>query len=189
MLPTSEVIAEVARLIRELRLPAPVVDPVMQATSGDSLIDAAAVQVLVSDLFPLARLVTPNIPESERLTGMSIKTIDDMIAAADRIRSLAARAVLVKGGHLFGAGEKEAVDVLDDEGRVTVFREELIGGGEVHGSGCMLSAAIAAGLANGFDLESSIRAAKRFVTDLIRNSARLGHGARPLFVPGPSKQK
>src|SRR5678815_5677375 len=101
MLPTREVIVEVARLFRETALPAPVVDPVMRATSGDDLIDDDAVSCLVSDLFPLARLVTPNIPEAERLTGMAINDEQAMRAAARQIRELGAEAVLVKGGHLF----------------------------------------------------------------------------------------
>lgn len=192
MLPTREIIAEVARLFRA-DLPAPVVDPVMRATSGDDLIDDDAVSCLVSELFPLARLVTPNIPEAERLTGLSIGDEETMRAAAKQIRQMGARAVLVKGGHLAGqkvggrghetgAGSTlEAIDVLDDEGKITVLRDELIPGGEVHGSGCTLSAAIAAGLGNGLSLEASVRSAKRFVTEAIRRSPKLGHGARPLW--------
>lgn len=190
MLPTREIIAEVARLFRK-DLPAPVVDPVMRATSGDDLIDDDAVSCLVSDLFPLARLVTPNIPEAERLTGMLIRDEQAMQLAASQIRRMGARAVLVKGGHLAaqaagGGGQEagsplEAIDVLDDEGRITILREELITVGAVHGSGCTLSAAIAAGLGNGLTLEDSVRSAKRFVTEAIRRSPKLGHGARPLW--------
>lgn len=200
MLPTREVIAEVARLFRETNLPAPVVDPVMRATSGDDLIEDDAVSCLVSDLFPLARVVTPNIPEAERLTKMSITNEDEMRQAAKMIRAMGARAVLVKGGHLWkkqkavGRREKaeevadasafsgQAIDVLDNEGRVTVFRDELIAGGEVHGSGCTLSAAIAACLGKGMSLEESVDAAKRFVTEAIRQSPAIGRGARPLYI-------
>jgi hydroxymethylpyrimidine kinase/phosphomethylpyrimidine kinase len=191
MLPTREVIGEVARLFRETNLPAPVVDPVMRATSGDDLIDDDAVSRLVSDLFPLAILVTPNIPEAERLTGLTIRDEAAMREAARRIRELGASAVLVKGGHLLSsrqsagqAGERdvlEAIDVLDDNGKITVLRSELISGGEIHGSGCMLSAAIAAGLAHGKTLVDSVEAAKHFVTAAIKNAPAIGHGARPLF--------
>jgi len=191
MLPTREIIAEVTRLFRT-DLPAPVVDPVMRATSGDDLIDDDAVSCLVSELFPLARLVTPNIPEAERLTGLLIRDEQTMQLAASQIRQMGARAVLVKGGHLKGqvavasrqeAGARfEAIDVLDDEGRITILRDEMIAGGEVHGSGCTLSAAIAAGLGNGLTLEDSVRSAKRFVTEAIRRSPKLGRGARPLWV-------
>ena len=100
MLPTREVIAEVARLFRETPLPAPVVDPVMRATSGDDLINDDAVSCLVADLFPLALVVTPNIPEAERLTGLTITDESGMRQAARIIREMGARAVLVKGGHL-----------------------------------------------------------------------------------------
>lgn len=189
MLPTREIIAEVARLFRETKLPAPVVDPVMRATSGDDLIDDDAVSCLVSDLFPLAKLVTPNIPEAERLTGMTINDEQTMRAAAQRIRELGARAVLVKGGHLFSrrkhdsanSERREAIDVLDNDGEVTVLRGELISGGEVHGSGCTLSAAIAASLAHGKTLVEAVRAAKEFVTAAIKGAPAVGHGARPLF--------
>jgi hydroxymethylpyrimidine kinase/phosphomethylpyrimidine kinase len=208
MLPTREVIAEVARLFRETPLPAPVVDPVMRATSGDDLINDDAVSCLVADLFPWALVVTPNIPEAERLTGLTITDESGMRQAARIIREMGARAVLVKGGHLArqkaegrrqkaegrrqetaiindtheaSAVSEQAIDVLDNEGRVTVFRDELIAGGEVHGSGCTLSAAIAACLGKGQNLEEAIQAAKSFVSEAIRRSPQLGHGARPLY--------
>lgn len=183
MLPTREIIAEVARLFR-VDLPAPVVDPVMRATSGDDLIDDDAVACLLSELFPLARLVTPNIPEAERLTGLKIRDEPAMKLAASQIRQMGARAVLVKGGHLAGQTSEsalQAIDVLDDEGTITVFRDELIPGGERHGSGCTLSAAIAAGLGNGHSLNDAIQAAKRYVTEAIRRSPKLGHGSPPLW--------
>lgn len=210
MLPTREIIAEVARLFRETPLPAPVIDPVMRATSGDDLINDDAVSSLVADLFPLALVVTPNIPEAERLTGLTITDESGMRQAARIIREMGARAVLVKGGHLLEAraswplsqqtqseGKRasrrdeeagrmpalpgEAIDVLDNDGLVTVFHAELITRGEVHGSGCTLSAAIAACIGKGQNLEESIQAAKSFVTEAIRRSPRLGHGARPLY--------
>lgn len=180
MLPTSEVIAEVASLFRNESLPAPVVDPVMQATSGDSLIDDAAVETLVRELFPLARLITPNIPEAERLTQLVIRDENEMITAAKSIQAQNAKAVLVKGGHL-KRGSTEAIDVLVQGGEVTVFREAMLSVGQVHGSGCTLSAAIAAGLATGLDLQDAIRKAKAYVTSLIRSAPDLGHGATPLF--------
>jgi hydroxymethylpyrimidine kinase/phosphomethylpyrimidine kinase len=230
MLPTREVIAEVARLFRETPLPAPVVDPVMRATSGDDLINDDAVSCLVADLFPLALVVTPNIPEAERLTGLTITDESGMRQAARIIRQMGARAVLVKGGHLArrqeaggrrqeadsrrqdgadgrrqeadsrrqtaggrrqetatddsraaSAVSEQAIDILDNGGRVTVFRDELIAGGEVHGSGCTLSAAIAACLGKGQGLEEAIQAAKSFVTEAIRRSPKIGRGARPLY--------
>jgi hydroxymethylpyrimidine kinase/phosphomethylpyrimidine kinase len=116
---------------------------------------------------PLARLITPNIPEAEALTGLPIKNESDMRAAAAKLRETGARAVLVKGGHL-PTLRAEAIDVLDDDGTVTVLRGEWIDGPPVRGTGCMLSAAIAAGLAVEMNLPESVSAAKRFVADVIR---------------------
>ena len=177
MLPTREIVVEVARLFRETNLPAPVVDTPIRSTSGYQLIDDDAVEALINELMPLARLITPNIPEAERLTGVRITDEDGMRRAAKAIREMGARAVLIKGGHLReqGAGsrrqEAAAIDILDDEGRVTVFRGEWIEAGEVRGTGCMLSAAIAACLGKGLSLEDSVREAKGFVADAI--AARL----------------
>ena len=182
MLPTAEIVAEVARLFAEENLPAPVVDPVVVATSGDVLIDEEAFEILKTKLFPLARLVTPNIPEAEKLAGLSIKSEPDMRHAAEAIQSIGARAVLVKGGHRSVGGQ--ALDILlDENGIFTEFQTDYIEIGDVHGSGCTLSAAIAASLAKGLSLEDSIAAAKKYVTDAIRalkTAPRIGHGAKPL---------
>src|SRR5687768_11014035 len=110
MLPTAEIVAEVARLFSEEPLQAPVVDPVMVSTSGHDLIGDEAFQILKTRLLPIARIVTPNIPEAERLAGIAIETETDMRRAAEAIRSMGARAVLVKGGHR--AIGNQAVDIL-----------------------------------------------------------------------------
>jgi hydroxymethylpyrimidine kinase/phosphomethylpyrimidine kinase len=182
MLPTAEIVAEVARLFREERLPPPVVDPVMVSTSGHDLIGDEAFQVLKTELLPVAGIVTPNIPEAERLAGFSIDNENDMRRAAEIIRGFGARAVLVKGGHR--AIEHQAVDLLlDGDGNFVEFREEYIDVGEIHGSGCTLSAAIAACLAKGMTLEDAVRAAKNYITERIRalrSAPRIGHGARPI---------
>ncbi|MCA1618516.1 MAG: bifunctional hydroxymethylpyrimidine kinase/phosphomethylpyrimidine kinase [Acidobacteria bacterium] len=177
MLPTREVIAEVARLFRETPLPAPVVDPVVRSTSGFDLIDDAALDALKAELLPLARVVTPNIPEAERITGLPIRDRHGMLEAARAIRALGARAVLVKGGHLV---EDEAADVLDDGGRVTTFTAPRVETTSTHGTGCTLAAGIAACLARGMSLNESVEAAKRFVTEAIRRAPRLGHGHGPI---------
>jgi hydroxymethylpyrimidine kinase/phosphomethylpyrimidine kinase len=169
MLPTAEIVAEVARLFREEDLPAPVVDPVMVSTSGHDLIDDEARRLLMRELLPVARLVTPNIPEAERLAGSSIHSEADMRRAAEAIGSLGARAVLVKGGHRLTA-QADAVDILLDEaGNFTEFREEYIDVGEIHGSGCTLSAAIASSLAKNLSLADAVGAAKKYLTDQIRS--------------------
>jgi hydroxymethylpyrimidine kinase/phosphomethylpyrimidine kinase len=177
MLPTREIIEEVARLFRETALPAPVVDPVVRSTSGYDLIDDAALDALKRELLPLARVVTPNIPEAERITGMTILDGEAMAEAARMIRSMGARAVLVKGGHL--AGER-ALDVLDEEGEVTYFDAERVETTSTHGTGCTLAAGIAACLARGYTVEVSIALAKRYVTEAIRRAPRLGHGHGPI---------
>src|ERR1044071_1656488 len=169
MLPTAEIVAEVARLFAEEDLPAPVVDPVVVATSGDVLIDDEAFEILKTRLFPLARVVTPNIPEAEKLAGFPIATEDDMRRAAQAIQLMGPRAVLVKGGHRSFGGQ--ALDILLDENEIfTEFQTDYIEIGEVHGSGCTLSAAIAAGLAKALTLEAAVAAAKKYVTDAIRSA-------------------
>lgn len=179
MLPTAEIVAEVARLFAEENLPAPVVDPVVVATSGDVLIDDEAFQILKTKLFPLARIVTPNIPEAEKLAGFSIRSETDMRRAAEAIQSMGARAVLVKGGHR-EVTTGEAIDILLSEDGFAEFRSEYIDIGEVHGSGCTLSAAIAACLGKGMTLVEAVGAAKNYVTNAIRSAPRIGHGSRPL---------
>ena len=181
MLPTAEIVAEVARLFSEEALPAPVVDPVMVSTSGHDLIGDEAFQVLKTRLLPVARVVTPNIPEAERLAGFSIQSESDMRRAAEAIKSMGVRAVLVKGGHR--AIENQATDLLLDENGFVEFREAYLEVGEIHGSGCTLSAAIAAYLGQGMTLDGAIRSAKSYITQQIRalqSAPRSGHGARPL---------
>lgn len=174
MLPTSEIVLEVARLIAEADLPAPVLDPVMRSSSGYSLIEEDAVGVLIRELLPLARVITPNIPEAEKLSGITITTVDEMHEAAAKIRALGALAALVKGGHLAHDSGKttQAIDLLDDQDQVSVLREEWVAGGSMRGTGCILSSAIAAGLAHEKSLAESVRDAKNFVADAIRQARR-----------------
>ena len=167
MLPTAEVVREVAQLISEGELPPPVVDPVLISSSGKLLMEEDAIAVLTNEVFPVCRLVTPNIPEAERLTGMEITCETHMREAAERIRALGAPAVLIKGGHLSG---ELSIDLLNQAGDVTIFRSERIQGAQLHGSGCVLSAAIAAGLCKGMALADAVGDAKSFVTQLLRQS-------------------
>jgi len=187
MLPTAELVSEVVRLIQEGTLPAPVVDPVFESSSGHRLIEDAAAELIMRELLPLARLVTPNIPEAEKLAGLNVDDDENMRQASARIRELGPRAVLIKGGHLgtqasrliqspaeaaggTPAYQHEAIDILDDDGQVTVFRGDWIDAQPVRGTGCMLSAAIVAGLAKGLQLREAIDAAKQFVATEIQNS-------------------
>jgi hydroxymethylpyrimidine kinase/phosphomethylpyrimidine kinase len=187
MLPTADMISELAWLLGELNLPAPVVDPVMESSTGGRLMDDDAFEIFVDEMLPTARLVTPNIPEAEKLAGMNIGDEEQMRQAAARIRELGARAVLIKGGHRYrtASGSERvnastqtasdnvslaAVDLLDDDGEVKVFRGEWIDAANVRGTGCKLSSAIAAGIANGDELTAAVAAAKEFVFQKIRNS-------------------
>jgi hydroxymethylpyrimidine kinase/phosphomethylpyrimidine kinase len=191
MLPTRELVLEVARLLRETRMPAPIVDPLLRSSSGAELMEPAARDAWLAELMPLARLITPNIPEAEMLSGMPITNESHMHEAAAKLRDAGARAVLVKGGHLpvgrtacppsigtetprqVPARSAEAIDLLDDDGTVTILRGEWIDGPPVRGTGCMLSAAVAAGLAHGLNLPESVKAAKQFVAGEIRSAAKL----------------
>ena len=181
MLPTSEIVLAVVRVVREQNLPAPVVDPVLQSSSGDELMAEAAIEIMLSELTSLSRVITPNIPEAETLTGLKITDEDEMCEAAGKLREMGARAVLVKGGHLIERSydlvpdtKRQAIDVLDDRGQITVFRGEWIDSPPVRGTGCMLSSAIAACLAQRMPLGESVRAAKQFVADAIRYAPKLG---------------
>jgi hydroxymethylpyrimidine/phosphomethylpyrimidine kinase len=205
MLPTQGIVLEVGRLIRERNLPSPVIDPVLRSTSGYELMEADAIDALIAELMPLARLITPNIPEAEKLTGLVIEDEGGMRAAASRLREMGARAVLIKGGHLkqrseirdqrseirdqrseirdrqaergtsptVREGSGRAIDLLDDNGTVAVLCGDWIDSPPVRGTGCMLSAAIAACLAQALELQESVRLAKQFVADAIRDASRL----------------
>jgi hydroxymethylpyrimidine kinase/phosphomethylpyrimidine kinase len=141
------------------------------------LIDDEALAALRTQLLPVARLVTPNLPEAERLTGTRrIVDEDGMRRAAHLMREMGARAVLIKGGHLAG----EALDLLDDAGRIHIFREKRIETTATHGTGCTLAAAITACLAREMTLEEAVGTAKRFVTDAIRHAPHIGSGHSPV---------
>ncbi|MFI5177243.1 MAG: bifunctional hydroxymethylpyrimidine kinase/phosphomethylpyrimidine kinase [Vicinamibacterales bacterium] len=176
MLATAPIADAVATAIVQHRLPNVVLDTVMIAKGGARLIDDDAVAIVVERLLPLARLVTPNAPEAERLTGCRIATVEDMRHAARQLIRAGARAALVKGGHLDGP----AIDVLDDGRDVVEFRAERIPSRHTHGTGCTLSAAIAARLALGDDLRTAIDRAKAYVTDAIANAPGLGQGHGPV---------
>jgi hydroxymethylpyrimidine kinase/phosphomethylpyrimidine kinase len=184
MLPSAEVIGEVADLIRSRGLRNVVVDPVVRSTSGFDLIDDEALRSLVEVLFPLAVLITPNLPETERITGLSVGSVDDVRKAADVLRKMGARDVLIKGGHAFHDGEvsgrRSADDFLFIGGAEVVISGDYIDTTATHGTGCTLSAAIAAGLAEGLELETAVRAAKKYVTEAIRTAPMLGNGHSPV---------
>lgn len=184
MLATRELVDVVATAIRERDLPNVVVDPVMVATSGDRLLEESAVRTMVERLLPLATIVTPNVPEAELLTGRVIVDADDMAAAGSELREGGAAAVLVKGGHLEG---EDAVDVLVTGTIPVTFTHPRIATRQTHGTGCTLSAAIAAGLARGEELTDAVSHALDFVHRAISSAPGLGAGHGPLnhFVAAP----
>ena len=181
MLATAELVRTVAAALREHGIAAYVLDPVMVATSGDRLLDQDAEATIVRELVPLAALVTPNLHEARILTGIDVATEADMRAAASALVDMGAGAALVKGGHL---GE-EAVDVLFDGVREHTWRRRRIATRHTHGTGCTLSAAVAAGLALGRSLPEAVAAAIDFVARAIETAPGLGAGHGPLdhFIP------
>lgn len=177
MLATSATVEAVAAAIEALDLPNLVVDPVMFAKSGDRLLDDQAVHTLRSALLRLARVVTPNIPEAEVLSGMKIRTVNDMRDAAERIGTLKPAAVVLKGGHLQGP---TVVDLLYQRGRIIEFKGPRIQSRSTHGTGCTFAAAITAWLAKGHSVEEAVLAAKDYVAGAMRAGIPLGAGHRPL---------
>lgn len=182
MLPTREVIEETARLIREGGIANVVVDPVVRSTSGFDLIDDAALRALIELLFPLAAVITPNIPEAERITGMAIQSEGDITAAARKMQALGAKNVLIKGGHL-QTREGIATDYLFIGEDLQMLDGEYIETDATHGTGCTLAAAIAANLALGKDLHEAVRIGKAFVNEAIRTAPNIGGGHSPINIP------
>jgi hydroxymethylpyrimidine/phosphomethylpyrimidine kinase len=181
----AEIVTAIAQAIRDFKLPAPVIDPVLISSSGARLLDTDGENALRSSLLPLAGVITPNIPEAEVLAGHAIDGPMAMRAAARGLRKLGARAVVIKGGHPFagvaGATSSTAVDLLYDGRRFTEFTARRIAGDGAHGSGCAFSAAIAARLARGEDLEAAVRGAKAFVTRALHHRFVLGDHSRALL--------
>jgi hydroxymethylpyrimidine/phosphomethylpyrimidine kinase len=181
MLWSAEVVGAVADAVARHQVPAVVVDPVMVATSGDRLVDEGTVAAVRERLLPLATLVTPNLPETATLLGDAQPPDDEaaMSAAGARLRELGAHAALVKGGH--GTGE-ESLDVLVDAAGAVRMSAPRIRTTGTHGTGCTLSAAVAARLAAGDDLRTAVRAAKEYLTAALAAGADLqvGGGAGPV---------
>ena len=174
LLCSAEIISAVAKAIRSMhrnsasRVPV-VIDPVIVATSGDLLLELAAIETYEKELFPLASLITPNLNEAERLLGTEIKDRQAMRRAGKKLERKFGTAILVKGGHLEGDA---ALDLLFIGGKVVEFSAPKAFGVATHGTGCTYSAAISAGLASGLALEEAIRRAKKFVAEAIAQHFR-----------------
>jgi hydroxymethylpyrimidine/phosphomethylpyrimidine kinase len=178
MLSNKEIVSAVSRKIKEYGIKNLVVDPVMVSKGGDTLLDAGAREVLVSELFKLALIVTPNIPEAEEITASKISSLSGMKQAAEAIRSMGPEFVLVKGGHLENL--TDAIDVFYDGQSHFELRAPRIATKNTHGTGCTYSAAVCAALAQGFSPLDAVKEAKDYVTYAIMRSFGLGKGYGPL---------
>ncbi|HAF18223.1 MAG TPA: bifunctional hydroxymethylpyrimidine kinase/phosphomethylpyrimidine kinase, partial [Chloroflexi bacterium] len=177
MLASAEIIEAVAAAIREHGISNLVVDPVMVAKGGARLLHSDAVASLYRYLLPLAAVVTPNIPEAEVLLGRSLPTLDDRRRAARDLVGLGPRAAVIKGGH---AADAEAIDIYWDGRDLVELAGRRINTKNTHGSGCVFSAAITAGLAKGQAPLEAVRAAKVFINSAIEHSLELGKGHGPV---------
>lgn len=169
-------IKKTAEKLKEYQAKNIVVDPVMVATSGASLMREEAVETLKAQLLPLADLLTPNIPEAEVLADMKICTEEDMITAAKKISDSYGCAVLCKGGHSI----QDANDLLYSNGRYQWFQGKRIENPNTHGTGCTLSSAIASNLAKGFSVQESVQRAKDYISGALADMLDLGKGSGPL---------
>jgi hydroxymethylpyrimidine/phosphomethylpyrimidine kinase len=176
MLASAQIVDLISRKLRENRAANLVVDPVMIAKSGHPLLQQDAVDHLRTALIPLALVVTPNVHEAERLSGLSIKTLTDARQAAKIIHKLGCRHVLIKGGHLL---EEKGTDLLYDGRFFNLFKGEFIDSPHTHGTGCTYASAIAAQLAKGKALPEAVQTAKTYITEAIRHGLAIGHGRGP----------
>ena len=176
MVASSELICVIADRLRYYEAKNGVIDPVMGATSGSALMKNDAVQTLIEELLPLAILVTPNIPEAQVLSGLTIETKEDMATAAKQIGDSYRCAVLLKGGHSIN----DANDLLYANGELVWFEGKRIDNPNTHGTGCTLSSAIAANLAKGFSLVESVQRAKAYISGALAAMLDLGKGSGPM---------
>ena len=176
MVSSGELIRVISDRLRHFGAKNVVVDPVMVATSGSSLMKNDAIRILTGELFPLATLVTPNIPEAQVLSGVTVKTGDDMIRAAKIIGDTCRCAVLLKGGHSVG----DANDLLYAQGEFRWFEGRRIENPNTHGTGCTLSSAIASNLALGYPMEEAVEKAKAYLSAALSAMLNLGQGPGPL---------
>jgi len=199
MLATSAIVEAVAATIEELELPLVVLDPVLVSTSGARLLDDDGVQALCAALIPLARVITPNVPEAEALSGKRIASMDDAREAARRIHGMGAGAVIITGGHAPELVEPRTqnpeprtpnpeprtpnpfvIDLLFDGRAFHEFRIARVAGSKTHGTGCTYAAAVAAGLALGCELPDAAARVQRYVAGAIAHAPSIGQGRGPL---------
>ena len=177
MVASGELIRVIAERLRYYKAKNVVVDPVMVATSGSALMKNDAVQTLIEELLPISTLVTPNIPEAQVLSGLTIETQEDMMTAAKLIGDNYHCSVLLKGGHSIN----DANDLLYTNGELTWFKGKRINNSNTHGTGCTLSSAIASNLAKGFTLAESVQRAKDYISGALAAMLDLGKGSGPMM--------
>ena len=177
MLSGIEQMTAVAEKLSEYKPRLTVIDPVMLAKGGHCLMHEDALNTLKERIIPLAYILTPNIPEAEAITGMEIKTVEDMKKACQSIHLMGAENVIIKGGHSIG----DAEDILFDGKEFYSFRTERIDTKNTHGTGCTFSSAIASNLANGMGIYDAVKSAKEYITGAIKNAdlLKIGHGHGP----------
>ncbi|MGD1941640.1 MAG: bifunctional hydroxymethylpyrimidine kinase/phosphomethylpyrimidine kinase [Leptolyngbyaceae cyanobacterium] len=183
MLLNTDIMLAVAEAIAQSSIPFWVVDPVMVSRTGAQLIDDAAIATLTTHLIPLATVLTPNRYEAQILSGQAIETLSDMEVAAHKIHALGAQTVLIKGGGM--AGQLRGIDVWYDGKQLTTLATTTVETSDTHGTGCTLSAAIAANLALGKEKFTAVRDAKDYVTQALQHALRIGQGQGPVghFYP------
>ena len=175
MLSTPACMEAVAEKLRQYKPHNVIVDPVMYAKNGCPLMEETAVDSLVACIIPLADVLTPNIPEAEKISGLSISSVSDMEAAAVKIFEMGCKGIVIKGGHKDGS----ALDVLYDGTGFTHFETERIETKNTHGTGCTFSSAVASQLALGLSVKEAVSKAKEYVTTAIRHSLEIGKGNGP----------
>ncbi len=176
MVASSDLISIISDRLKFYKAQNIVVDPVMVATSGSSLMKTDAVEKLIEELFPIAALITPNIPEAEIISGIRISNEEEMCEAAKAIGNSYGCSVLLKGGHSIN----DANDLLYKEGKFIWFYGRRIDNTNTHGIGCTLSSAIASNLAKGYSLEDSVKRAKEYISGALSAMLDLGHGSGPM---------
>jgi hydroxymethylpyrimidine/phosphomethylpyrimidine kinase len=175
MLSDCETMEVVAEKLKEWKPRNIVVDPVMYAKNGDALMDPLAIDTLISQIIPLADVITPNVPEAEKIANMKIVTIEDMYMAAKKIQAMGCQAVVVKGGHMEG----DAIDVLFDGKGFYEYPKKRVDTVHTHGTGCTFSSAIASALANGLPIYKAVAEAKKYIHTAIVHAPKLGKGFGP----------
>lgn len=176
MLSSSECMKAVVEKLKQYKPKNIVIDPVMYAKNGCPLMETVAVKTFIEEVLPFADVLTPNVPEAERIAGILIHSVDDMEIVAKKIYNLGCKAVVIKGGHIVG----DAVDILYDGKEISYFVADRINTKNTHGTGCTFSSAIASQLANGASIYKAVEKAKNYVTTAIRYSLNIGKGYGPM---------